>query len=492
MTWVRVDVAAPAVSGDTVVFRWTQSEPNPFQHENCFYLRYEGLDLTRFSSSLFYEIFLGLQLRVFKSYGRAVEVVFPEPVPHPTVAFWQAYHHADLVTIAPIAETASYSPWTSPQPTPQHRRPTAVFFGGGKDSMLTTCLLSELHGADSVLLLQFVHPFRRGPAELDRLARRQEELMLRPAREKLGVATQRAWTDYLAQFRVSRTGQGVRPHLELYSLGFLPALLEWGVSVCSPGIERSAYRAARRADGRLVYRYVQSRPEVLAAQSTHYRRVLGAELTVTNLNLLFTTLMDFRLLAERYPGAFEQVVMCVAPSPEERWCYQCLNCVEYAFFSLGLGIVDPRFDYDRFFAQSKYIERLIEYAESGVELSMFGNAPWQPFFSVAGHYLSFCHAIAQIEPRLLAARLGPDAFANLTVVKALFGNRRFPNQEMLSTKSVDLIGTDLARAVARIAAEHLEVVEDLPGPSWTGEEEVIFDFDVRIPTRTARLEHIRS
>lgn len=138
---MRVGVAPPQVAGDTVVFRWTQSEPNPFQAENSFCVRYEGIDLDRFATELFYEMFLGFQLRVFAGYGKNVEVFFPTPVPRPTVDFWTAYHEADLVSVTPIAEVASYSPWNA-DVTPEPPRRVGVFFGGGKDSMLTACLLS--------------------------------------------------------------------------------------------------------------------------------------------------------------------------------------------------------------------------------------------------------------------------------------------------------------------------------------------------------------
>jgi hypothetical protein len=111
---VRVRVDHPAVAGDTVVFRWSQTEPNPFQEANEFFFRYEGLDLSAFSPLLLYEVFLGLQLKVFAAYGKPIELVFPEPVPRSTAAYWTAFHDADPVSIEPIAEAVSYDPWTVP------------------------------------------------------------------------------------------------------------------------------------------------------------------------------------------------------------------------------------------------------------------------------------------------------------------------------------------------------------------------------------------
>jgi hypothetical protein len=486
---VKVSVERPAVSGDTVVFRWTQSEPNPFQHQNSFFLRYEGLDLTRFSPNLFYELFLGLQLKVFAAYDKPVDVVFPDAVASPSVAYWRAFHNAENVAISPIADTASYSPWVT-EPPEHQRRSLGVLFGGGKDSTLATCLFSEVYGADEVVLLQFVVPQQPGKKVANRMGQRQEQLMLAPARQKLGVATQLAWTDYVAQHHRSRLR--VRPHLELYTVGLLPAMLTWGVSLCTTSFPWTAYPFRRLAQRRLWFRYPKSRPEMLATQSTHYRRVLDADITLTNINLLFTTFTSYRMLSERYPDAFTRIVMCVAADVGQRWCYECFKCAEYALFGLARGILDPRFDYDRFFTRSRYIRKVVDYVESGVELSVHGNAPWQRSLGSATNYLVDCHAISQMSPALLADRVSPEALGNLLTLKAAFGNRAFPTFECIPEKAIELLGHDAARRIATVAAEHFAVVDPLPGPFLCGHTRVDYDFGVRMPPPTEHLAHITA
>lgn len=477
---MQVTVHPPTIDGDTVRFAWDQSAPNPFQHENSFFLRYEGIDLSRFSVDLFHEIFLALQLRVFTAYDAPIDLVFSQPVPAPTVAFWTAYHNAHRVTVGPIADVPSYTPWVNTAQPVSTPRSVGVFFGGGKDSMAISCLLTEVKGPDAIVLLQMVHPFRRGDEEMSLRTKRQKTMMINPARRVLGVETQRAWTNYLSQMRDDSSRKLIRPHLELYSVGFLPALLHWGVEVCMPGLGRTAYRIEYRSDGTPIYRYRQSRPEILRAQSRYNQRVLGTKLDVTNLNIMLGPLMSFRLLAERYPAALKQVVMCVSAPVDRRWCYHCTKCVEYAYFSLRCGLVDPRFDYEYFFTHSDYVKQLMTYAESGVELTVHGNAPWAPFMTIAGAYSVFCHAIAHIDPDLLAGRIGPVALSNLLTIKALFGNSVFPNVEMLDAGCVEMIGTDLARAVAAIIGEHFEVVDELPGPIVVGNSVATFDYTHRM------------
>jgi hypothetical protein len=487
---MRVDVALPCIAGDTVVFRWTQSAPNPYQQTNEFFLRYEGIDLQAFSPVLFLEIFLGLQLGVFAVYGQPVEVVLPVPVPRPTVDYWRTYHDADSVTIGPVAEDTGYFPWrVAPVPSPG-RRSIAVFFGGGKDSTLTACLLSELQGKDDVLVVQYVVPSHPGPDAAARVERRQDGLMLRPVRENLGLATRRVWTDYLAQMRIG--GYRGRPHAELYTLGALPLLLSHGVSLCTFCLSWTEYGFVRGPDGRPRFQNARSRPEVLATQSAHYRRALGTDLTVTNLNLLFTGLSAVRLLTERYPRAYAQFVSCTFGDVDQRWCYRCRKCAWYPFFGLHCGVVDPTFDYDRLLRTCTHLRRMAAYATTGVERSPTGNAPRHPSLKEDHVFPMFCHVVAGTDPRLIAGRHGPEAYANLATIKALFGNRSYPGYEAIPAKAIDLLDNDLARRVAGIAANHLAVVTDLPPSSLSDAPEVEYDFGVRMPTKTEHLPHSRA
>src|SRR4051794_39346520 len=91
---LTVTVDAPAIRGDTVHFRWQQSEPNPYQRNNEFFFRYEGLELAVLSPHLLTEVFLALQLKVFAAYGGPVEVTFAGQTSAPSIAYWRAFHDA--------------------------------------------------------------------------------------------------------------------------------------------------------------------------------------------------------------------------------------------------------------------------------------------------------------------------------------------------------------------------------------------------------------
>src|SRR4030095_6623225 len=99
-------------------------------------------------------------------------------------------------SVSPLATEASYSPWATAAPPLPRPKTAAVFFGVGRDSTATACLLAEVYGPEEVLLFQFVHPLRSKAREAAHLERRQEALMLGPARERLGGEKQVVWREH--------------------------------------------------------------------------------------------------------------------------------------------------------------------------------------------------------------------------------------------------------------------------------------------------------
>jgi hypothetical protein len=485
---MKVWVEKPVVAGDTVHFQWRQSEPNRFQARNDFFIRYEDVDLSIFATPLFIEIFLALQLKVFAAYREPIDVIFSEPVPAPSIAYWTAFHRAERVAIGPISDMLVYQPLLRTPPRPERRRRAAVFFGGGKDSSVTAALLAEIYGNDQVALFQYIGPLRQDADLATRMELRQENLMLRPARENLGYATQKIWTDYQAIFMPD--GYVARPHVELYTAGALPALIDRNVEVSSFGYARTDYPILPRPNGGRKYLYPMSRPEVLDTQTTHYQRTLGFNHTLTNLTFLFPNIVNFRLLHARYPAAFAQIVGCTQAGPTTPWCFKCGKCFLYAVYSLFTGAIDPKFDYETAFTQSGDARRWVAYAESGVEQTVYGNAPWRSDLMYPVVYTVLCHIFANIDVSLLKGCISTEAANNLHLFAALFGNHQFPNTHLLATEVADFLGGSLAHRAQAIAAEHFPVVERLPGPVLQGNTETIIDYRTRMSTPTALVPHI--
>jgi hypothetical protein len=280
--------------------------------------------------------------------------------------------------------------------------------------------------------------------------------------------------------------------LELFTAGSLPVLAESGVRWSSFGSTRTDYPILDRGGGKRRYVFARSRPEMLATQSAHYQRALGLDHTVTNINFPYTTVMDTQFLHDRYPELFPLATMCTFTSENKRFCHECAKCLNYALYALAAGYVDPCFDYDRVLSSSPALLPLIGYAESGVELSHHGNAPWKKGLTNPSVFQAICHALAKCDPDRLNGRIGSRARANLLVLLALFGNQSFANQQSVAMDVVNFPRVDLVRRIGALAAEHFPIVDRLPGPWIYGDGESIIDFTTRMPTATERLPHLQG
>lgn len=486
---LEVWVDPPYVDGDRVLFSWGQSAPNPYQRANEFWFRYEGIDLSSFTIDLWHEIFLAMQLRVFAGFGEPVEIHFAAPVPAPSIAYWQAFHDADQVTLGPIAGVDTYQPISKPIEHRQCR--AAIFYGGGKDSMLSTGMLTELYGDDQVLLIQYVAPITPTAGAMAMHERRQERHMLAPVRRLRNVATQRVFTNFLAN--LTETGIKLRPHRQFYTVGALPVMLTYGVRESTFGDNRTDFAILRKSDGGYDFKFPGSRPEVLAAQTKHYQRVLQFDHVLNNITFPYATDQNQLLLIKRYPELLPATVPCTHGNSSERFCHRCYKCLVWAIWGLGAGYIEPQIDYDRLLTQNEWALRLVNHAETGVELTQCGNAPWVPgLVRWPMVYQGICHALAVCDPAPLLTRLGPEARANLYTMLAMYGNTRFDNIYVVAREIIDFVGTDLIRKTSSIAAEHYPVVDRLSGPWFYSNRESIIDFTTRMPTRMDKLPHLQD
>ncbi|CAN5411350.1 hypothetical protein BH09CHL1_BH09CHL1_06130 [soil metagenome] len=486
---MNVWVDAPVIDGDRVHFSWRQSEPNPFQRANEFYFRYVDIELDAFSPQLFWEMFLALQLKVFARYESPVAIELPYAIGAKSAAFWQAFHDGEHIEIGPLTDIESYEPLIVPSDQPAKQ--AAVFYGGGIDSVLATGWLTELLGDDNVVLIQYIAPFNPAHGKMAFHERRQRTLMLDPIQRLRQVSAQRVFSDFLSNY--TKEGLEKPPHRELYTAGALPALLWHGASTSTLGDVRTDFAIIVDQDGTRDYHFAESRPERLDAQSRHYQRVLGFNHRLGDLNFPFSVSQNHHLLIARYPELLPAAVSCMSGTSKERFCHRCYKCFKSMLFGLSAGYMYPEMNYDRMLSENQWVLRLVAYADSGVELNFHGNAIWtEGLTETANAYQSMCHALATIDPEMIIDTIGLAALANLYTMMALFGNTRFPNQEVVAQEILDFVGGDLIHEVGRLAAEHYPMVDQLPAPWLWGDRESIIDFQTRVATKMDDLPHLRD
>lgn len=466
----------PSVEGERVTFRWTEPDPSPWQAFGHFELVYPGIPVDAFSMELWVEIFMALQWRVFALHDGPVRVELPVTMPRASLAWWQGYHDAPHVDATPVGDSG-YSAWARGPILGEERR-VAVFFGAGKDSTLARSVLAEVYGDDAVLLLQMLHPFVRLGKERRLLRARQKGLMIEPALAGTRLAAAMVETDYMTTFTAA--GKAARPHTNLYTVSFLPVLLHRGVRLASMSNERSAYWCRRDASGAVAsVGYAKSRPEVYAALGAHLAEVSDIAIEYGNTHFPISEVLSYKILLERYPAAFDRIVMCVVADLEHRWCMGCKKCAQYVHLGLLSGRRHADVDYERFWSQSKYVGKLLATAREVPRDPATGNLRWTKDVSHSYHFASFCHTMARLRDDQVRRLVPASGRAVLDTLAAAWGHRTYDPVEWVSSDAIDAVDTPMARAVAAIYAQHAPVesgpFRDQPYMNTT----VDYDFSVR-------------
>jgi len=452
-----VHLQRPVVQGDTLHLSWrTEHGSLPFRQQACAF-RYQGIDLAPFSPTLFVEIAIALLTPVIAASGPTPRLVLPFPVPRAIADFWRAYNAADHLEITPLSDETSYSPWLHDRPAIRDERPIAVFYGGGKDSLLATSLAAELEGGDRILLVKYLE--QRNLDGTSPNATRRDRLMLEPVRQALGVSVQRVFTNFQEQFLPS--ARSLRPHIEFFSAAGLPALLSYGVRTAMFVYNRHSYRIDLTPSGP-SYHYRRSRLETLAAQNRHLQRTLGLDLEIANPGYALTNYAAYKVLSERYPHHLAFCIPCVQPDASGPWCGQCVKCHLYAWMNLANGGRDARDNTTVFGSCRRLLEALDVALQTRVS-STGSNAPWQARLCRPSEWAHLSHAIALADPDLVAGRLDETALTNLLVAKSLWGNAPQWHVEMISRAGAARLTNPLVQRMTALAGEHLGVVDDLRG-----------------------------
>jgi hypothetical protein len=448
-----IRVEKPIVERHRVEFRWSEPDRSPWVHRHGFFLRYPETPVDAFSDELLLEIFLALQMRSFALHAGAVRVELPVPLPEASIEYWRRFHRAMNVEVGP-ATSGGYSPWRG-QPVIEQPRSTAHMFGGGKDSTLAKCALAEIHGEEEVLLIQLVHPGVRSARELERRRVRQEQLMIEPALRGTRLAAQMVETDLLAN--LTTAGRKGRPHTALYTMTALPVLLHRGCQRVSMSNELTAYWWRDDRNGPSLG-YARSRPEVYAGHRAHLESVAGIAIELWNTHFPISEILSFKILLERYPQAFSQMVMCVGAPEDQRWCLSCKKCAEYVHLGLMLGHRFADVPYERFWDESSYIQGLLSYIRSnpGTE-PRTGNVRWDPCLKTEYHFASFCHSMATLRTDEALRLVPPGARPVIDVLASAWGNTTYPDLYSISGDAIELVGTASTRAAGALYAQHAPI-----------------------------------
>lgn len=483
---MHVVVDRPDVRGSRVRFSWSQDVPSSVQRTDHWSVRYHGVPVRRVLRStgrgLLYDVLLSVQLPLWRKDARDLRITLPEHVDEARLAFWRAYHDAEDVVFdvppAPAAGATGTKPPPAPVAAPELPR-VAVTFGGGKDSTLALEVLRLTREPSQVLLLHAVHPRVPGRRAAARALWRSVRHVVAPPVLRHRVPVQLVTTDHMS----SRTPAAPGPHVNLYAPMMLPALIHRRVASVVFSNSVMGYRATRQADGTLRFSNPTGRPERLEHLHDYLEHELGWGVHVECTHRAIVEYLSYGVLRERFPEAFEHIVMCPRYRARGRFCADCSKCLEFAVFGLSLGYAAPDLDYSRLFT-SERVERITGIArEVADQTAVHGNSPYQRAIGTATHFAGWCHALSKIDPDHLPVALSEQASANLRTIVSAWGRQPFWAVQAVDPEAVAACGP-FGREVADVVAGSALVAEApaSDGVLLVGDVPAEFDHSARMPT----------
>ncbi|WP_420112051.1 hypothetical protein [Pseudactinotalea sp.] len=484
-THMQVEVQPPAVRGGRVRFAWDQDVPSTTQLAHRWTIRYIGVPLRRVlrrtTRALLYDVLLSVQLPLWLHDADTVTVVLPEHVPQARLDFWRAYHDADGVTfeVPPEPDHGAEAPLASEQRPLQQQRRVAVTFGGGKDSTLALEVLRLKRSASQVMLLHAIHPQVPGWRAMVRAVWRSVRHIVAPPALRQRAPVQLAVTDHICL----RTAAAPGPHINIYGPVMLPALIHRRVQDVVFSNSVMGYRVTPRTDGSLRFTNPTGRPERLDHLRDYLEQEVGWGVQVECTHRAIVEYLSYGVLKERFPEAFEKIVMCPRYRASGRFCADCSKCLEFTVFGLSTGYATPDLDYSRLF-ESDRVERIAARARELVDVvAPHGNGPYDRAIGTATHFAGWCHALSKIDMDGLPVALTPRALENLQAIVAVWGRQPFGAVQRVDPEAVAACGPYGTEVAAVVAASQL-VAEAPPsdGILLVGDTPAEFDHTARMPT----------
>lgn len=472
-------VNPPEVRGDKVTFSWTHPGGFDLQRRHRWTVRYVGVRLASTPRAVLWDVFLALQLRVWRGAG-AIRVVLPEGVDRRQVEWWTAFHGATDVEIITTGEPVPAASVTAGDPGR-----VAVSFGGGKDSSLALAVLRSSRRRSDLVPVHVVQHFRNARRTRWATIARSLALVVVPTMVTTRTPVRVVTNDFLST--LTTAGRRHSPHINFYGPALLPLIMATRTSTMTFSRTAAGYRATPRKDGSLRFSNPTGRRESLEAMSRYVETVHGYPISFQGTHQAVSELVSYATLLRLDPQAARSVVMCMRTTRLRRWCLTCSKCLEYGLFSLACGFRDPRFDYETAFTSPRAQDLAAAARRAGTATNAYGVAPFDPAIGTKTHFAAFCHAL-----HLVGARLGRDrlqatpGLRNLAAMHDAWGRRPFAGAASLDPAAVAASG-DLSQEVATVAARWAPVVaeadlgDDEPR-MLVGDEPGSYDHSAVMPT----------
>jgi hypothetical protein len=343
-----------------------------------------------------------------------IAVTFPKYVKQSIIQKLTNYHNLHNISfIVPPRQ----SPVSNETRQTLNSKKYALFYGGGKDSLLSAAIHEDAYGANATTLLRLVWDV--DPSKLNS----QRELINGPLdfMSKRGFQYEYVESNYHAI--VEDRNVGKIPNVALYPGLMAPLIAKKGYCQLSHGYDAAEFHLPKKAGGKPRCKLV--RPEQLNTLSCALSDALTNKISFRNFNYGFNPGVAFKLLARAYPQYLPNIYMCERIAG--KWCIKCRKCFSYALSCLAYEIPCD-FNLGYFFQNSAYIKDLIKEVEEA-----YSNTPesikYVTKFAAPRHLCSMVQIAHDINletaRRLLYHKKYSAAFVNLIRIIEPYKNFTF-------------------------------------------------------------------
>lgn len=421
----------------------------------------------------------------YQSHDSDYEVSFPENITQEILDNSRKYHEFDKVNFINPEETEINSNSIDRTTTTDY----AIFYGGGKDSLLSAAIHQDVYGAENVTLLRLVWDVKTGNLDSKR------DIISEPLKFMAKRGFKYEYVESNFHSIIFNRDIGKIPNFALYPGLMAPLISRRGFKQLAHGYDAGHFYKHPKVGKKLHFQLV--RPEYLKVLSSALSSAVAEPVAFKNFNYGFNAGVAFKLLAKGYPEYLPNIYMCERLAG--KWCIKCRKCFFYALACLAYKCPSD-FNLGYFFQNSQYVKDLVEEI---AEVYKSGSAKIRYVDKLAyrNHVCSTVQVAHDIDLNYARSRLWhqkyPDAFLNLVKIIEPYKNFNFPDYDAFWLRAYEEdareLGTDLNRDELKKLLSSLEKASiPISDKYQIGgiNREMPVEHDYRVETNTSEDEDI--
>jgi hypothetical protein len=460
----------------SVSLEWkTSAQVNPAFTHNRLDIEFENEVSIDINSAAF--IFLNIVVPCFVATNPdGFEVTLPDKANKELVFDLLAYHSLDKKVAVPEKFLTDKKPKKRKS---RNQNKYALFYGGGKDSLLSAALHGEIYGPSNTTLLRLVWD-----ADPEKVA----------AKRAIFSETQKFMEDkgfgfeyVTSNFHVNVISRdiGKAPNIALYP-GIMAAIVQEGrFDQFSHGYDAGHFHLPTRAGASIPFGNV--RPEKMVYLARAMSTLSGRRTRIKNFNYGVNAGVAIKCLAGSFPEYLPNIYMCERLT--QKWCIKCRKCFLYALSCLAYRI-PPDFNLAYFFQKSTYVHALLDEMEKTRNDGDINNIVYLKKFAYPTHLCSTVEVLRDIDlseaKKILDLPQYPSSWKNFKTIFDFYANYRFPEHGMFWTRAYQEDARVLENDDDRMAELKLVQIMNKAGilctmqsdfDGWNSDKPVKYHFD---------------